>query len=221
MTTASDHQSVADSRAGNPKLTAREQRFCQEYLIDLVGTKAAIRAKYSPKSAGKQACKLLAKPHIQDALAVAMAERAERIELTDEAVLNELMRLGFSNIMDFVTWAENGDVTVRGAEDLTRDQAAAISEITTIRTVGGAVQTKLKLYDKRGALETLGRYLGLIVDRSEQKHVGPNGGPVEMVVKVVQFGDGKAWAKGQHVGHGEVDLSAIATGEHEDGGTIN
>ena len=55
------------------KLTEKQKRFVEEYLIDLNATQAAIRAGYSPKTANEQGTQNLAKLSIQDAVAKAMA----------------------------------------------------------------------------------------------------------------------------------------------------
>ena len=52
-------------KAANPRFTARMEKFCQEYLIDLNATQAAIRAKYSKKTANRMASENLSKPVIQ------------------------------------------------------------------------------------------------------------------------------------------------------------
>ena len=61
----------------NAKLTPKQQRFIDEYLIDLNATQAAIRAGYSPRTARAIACENLAKPDIQEAIAEAKRERSE------------------------------------------------------------------------------------------------------------------------------------------------
>lgn len=69
------------------KLTPKQQRFVDEYLIDLNATQAAIRAGYSPKSAGRFAQELLLKTHIAQAIEQAKAERSERTKITQDEVL--------------------------------------------------------------------------------------------------------------------------------------
>lgn len=69
------------------KLTPKQQRFVDEYLIDLNATQAAIRAGYSPKSAGRFAQELLLKTHIAEAIRDAQAERSERTKITQDDVL--------------------------------------------------------------------------------------------------------------------------------------
>jgi phage terminase small subunit len=70
-----------------PKLTAKQEMFCLEYLIDLNATQAAIRAGYSRKTATDIACENLAKPNIQERIAIAMAERIESTKIDAAYVL--------------------------------------------------------------------------------------------------------------------------------------
>ena len=69
------------------KLTPKQQRFVDEYLIDLNATQAAIRAGYSPKTARSVGQENLTKPDIQQAIEQAKAERSERTKITQDEVL--------------------------------------------------------------------------------------------------------------------------------------
>lgn len=79
------------------KLTAKQQRFVEEYLIDLNATQAAIRAGYSPKTANEQGARLLANASVQEAIAKAMAERSRRTGISQDRVIQELARIAFVN----------------------------------------------------------------------------------------------------------------------------
>ena len=69
------------------KLTDRQQRFVTEYLVDLNGTQAAIRAGYSEKTAQPCSARLLSKAMVKDAVASGLAKRSERVEITQDYVL--------------------------------------------------------------------------------------------------------------------------------------
>jgi phage terminase small subunit len=73
------------------ELTDKQQRFVEEYLIDLNATQAAIRAGYSPDTARQIACENLTKPDIAAAVAEALAERSERTKITQEYVLHTVV----------------------------------------------------------------------------------------------------------------------------------
>lgn len=72
------------------ELTDRQTRFCEEYLIDLNATQAAIRAGYSEKTANRIASELLSKLDIQEKITELKAERAKRTEMTQDSVIQEL-----------------------------------------------------------------------------------------------------------------------------------
>lgn len=72
------------------ELTDKQARFCEEYLIDLNATQAAIRAGYSEKTAREQAAQNLSKLNIQEKIAELKAERSKRTEMTQDSVIQEL-----------------------------------------------------------------------------------------------------------------------------------
>lgn len=177
-------------------LTPKQQRFVEEYLVDLNGTQAAIRAGYSEKTAGQQAWDHLKKPEIQRAVQAALNERAKATEITVERVLHELAAMAFSNMANYMTVNPNGDA-VLDLSELTPDQAAAIQEITTEVYMEGrgedaepVKKTKLKLHPRQAALDSLGKYLALFVNRHQ--HEGVDGAPLSIPIEFVKadVGDG-------------------------------
>ena len=86
----------------------QHERFCQEYLIDLNQTKAAERAKYSKKTARSKASQLFTKVNIQERIAELKEERAKRMEVTQDRILEELAILGYSNIKDYIKASTDG-----------------------------------------------------------------------------------------------------------------
>jgi phage terminase small subunit len=71
-------------------ITAKQQRFCEEYLIDLNGKQAAIRSGYSERTAEVQASRLLSKANVSARIAELKAARVERTEITADYVLTGL-----------------------------------------------------------------------------------------------------------------------------------
>ena len=78
-------------------MTEKQQRFVEEYLVDLNGTQAAIRAGYSPRSAHVTAAKNLRNPFIEVAVQTARKLRAERVEISSDRVLDELAGVAFAD----------------------------------------------------------------------------------------------------------------------------
>ncbi len=145
------------------KLTARQRRFVEEYLIDLNGTQAAIRAGYSTKSAKQQADQNLARENIKSAIDKAMAERSKRTGISQDIILRELARIAFCNISDVVNLDE---ASVKDGT-ASRDDTAAIQSIRVKRIPtqdGYIIEREVKLYDKIRALELLGKHFNMFKD---------------------------------------------------------
>jgi phage terminase small subunit len=161
------------------KLNARQQLFVAEYLKDLNATQAAIRAGYSEKTARQIGARLLTNVVIAEAIATKAQKKIDRIEITSDRVLNELAMMGFANMLDYIS-VQNGDAFV-DLSQLTREQAAAIQEITVEEYSEGRGEekrdikrTRFKLGDKRGSLELLGKFLKLFTDKHEHKFLDLN-----------------------------------------------
>jgi phage terminase small subunit len=151
-------------------LNPKQQRFVKEYVIDLNGTQAAIRAGYSPKTANSISSQLLTKLNIQEAIAVAQKKVTDNLDITAERVLREIAQLGFANMDDYTTEDEEHGLRL-DLSKTTRAQRAAISEFTEDTTGGSGdgerkavLRTKIKLWDKPRGLEMLGKHLKLFTD---------------------------------------------------------
>lgn len=149
----------------NKKLTPKQQRFVDEYQIDLNATQAAIRAGYATgKSAEVQGVRLLGNAKVAKAISDAQERRSKRLEVDADRILRELMRIGMSDVRKLFT--EDGQL--RLPNDFDDDIAAAIAsiEVVTHQQPGGSDKThiehvhKIKLWDKNAALDKLMRHLG-------------------------------------------------------------
>lgn len=143
------------------KLTAKQQRFCDEYLIDLNATQAAIRAGYSPKTAEQTASRLLTVVKVSDEIAREMAERSKRTGINQDRVVQELAKLAFVNIADVV---DLDSATVK--ETATGEDLACIQSVK-IKPSEFGTEREIKLYDKKASLELLGKHLGMFKDKLE------------------------------------------------------
>lgn len=128
-------------------LTPKQQRFVEEYLIDLNATQAYIRAGFSEKLANTNAAKLLQNTTIAKAIEDARKEVSEKVLITTEMVVKGLLK----EAQDY-------------AEGST--QSARVS-----------------------AWAHLGKHLGMFKDKIE--HSGPNGGAIDLSLKVVFENDGE------------------------------
>lgn len=139
-----------------PKLTEKQKRFCEEYLIDLNATQAAIRAGYSRKTAYRIGAELLQKTSVSEHLKQLMDERSKRTEITADRVLAELAAIAFSDRTEIAKVNAKGMVQFTPTNDLTNDVKKIIAGIEE-----GKYGTKVTTYDKLKALELIGKHLGL------------------------------------------------------------
>lgn len=145
------------------KLTEKQRRFVDEYLIDLNATQAAIRAGYSVKTADKQGWQLLEKTRVAEAISEKMAERSRRTGVNQDRVVMELAKIAFVNAADVI---DSDDATIKAGA--TADDTAAIQsvKVKVIPTKEGeGVEREIRLNDKLKALELLGKHLGMWNDK--------------------------------------------------------
>ncbi len=171
-----DQPTKAISAEPRRKSQLRYESFAREYVIDLNGTRAAIAAGYSQGSAASQASRLLTKRKVLALIDRFNTERASRVEIRAEKVLEELGRIAFANMQDYIR-IQDGEAYIDFSA-LSRDQAAAIQEVTVEEYSEGRGEdkrnikrTKFKLAEKRGALELLGKYHKLFTDKLEHSGI--------------------------------------------------
>ncbi len=146
------------------RLTKKQQKFCEEYLIDLNGTQAAIRAGYSSDTAAEIASENLTKPNIRACIDEAIAIRSKRTGVNQDRVIRELARLAFVNADELI---DTKTATVK--DSASEDDTAAIASVK-VKIVEGdfdSVEREIKLCDKLKALELLGKHLGMFTDKVE------------------------------------------------------
>lgn len=139
-------------------LSLKQRIFVQEYLVDLNATKAAIRAGYAVTSARQIGSENLSKPYIQDAIAEAMQERAERVRFTSDDVLQRLVDIDHMDIIDIFT--DCGLVKpVSEWPPVWRQSISAVDvlEVKLNGSVTGIIK-RILLPDKLRNLEMLGRH---------------------------------------------------------------
>jgi phage terminase small subunit len=145
-------------------MTDKQKVFCEEYLIDLNATQAAIRAGYSVKTAYSIGEENLKKPEVQREIERLKAQRSRRTGITADRVLQELARIGFVNPMDVI---DADDATVRGSAGA--DDMAAIASVK-VKVIPGkngddGFEREVRLHDKVKALELMGKHLGMFTDK--------------------------------------------------------
>lgn len=146
------------------KLTEKQKRFADEWLIDMNGTAAAIRAGYSVKSAEVTASKLLRNPKVRTYIDERMAEHSRRTGVTQERIIRELARIAFLDPTQLVDMD-----TAELLSDAAVDDRAAIASVK-VKTMSGEtemIEREVRFADKIKALELLGKRFGMWVDRQQ------------------------------------------------------
>jgi len=147
------------------ELSAKQQRFAEEYVKDFNATQAAIRAGYSRRSAETQALQLLRKPQVAAYLDELRKAQTERTGSEADQIRAALRAIAYSDQRKYQKWGASG-VSVLESSDLTDDEAAAVAEVAqTITDAGGSI--KIRQFDKLRALELLAKMEGLLRDKLE------------------------------------------------------
>jgi phage terminase small subunit len=175
-----DETGDATTEAAEKPLTQQQERFCEEFIVDLCGARAAIRAGYSPKTAKFQASHLLTQPNIAAYVAQLKAERSARTGITADRVLAELAVLAFSDTRDYAANFQGQMRLTAGAPSSAARAVAAIKR----KKSGKELSVDFKLWDKNAALRMLMPHVGLVTERGEIS--GKDGKPIEHIVRVVR-----------------------------------
>lgn len=153
-----------------PALTAKQEAFCQEYLIDLNATQAAIRAGYSAKTANSLACGYLTKLNIQNRIAELMKARAERLQIDADYVLRRLTEIDQLDVSDIL----NDDLTIRPLSQWPNAWRQFVSGVDIIEMKSAedaqAFLKKIKWPDKVKNLELIGKHISVQAFK-EQKEI--------------------------------------------------
>lgn len=180
------------------KLTAKQQRFCDEYLIDLNATQAAIRAGYSEKTAYSMGQRLLKNVEIQSEISKRQTARSERTEITQDMVLRELAKIAFSDYNNYVSiierqayvisednqkimlYDEKGKPVMVKDIDFVLTDALPVDTKQAIKSIKkGRAGIEVELYDKEKALELLGKHLGMFTGKQEEEEETSDDGFLE------------------------------------------
>jgi phage terminase small subunit len=166
-------------KQSNGRPTGREKAFIAEYLVDLNGCQAAIRAGYSAKSAPKMAYLILKRPRVRAAIAEAQAPRLAAINMRAEDVLHELSAVARGNVFDYMRPGRDGEPII-DFSGVDRERTAALAEIKTEKIRSGSGEKrrdirriKFRMHDKVAALDKLAKHHGLLRERIS--HENPDG----------------------------------------------
>lgn len=166
------------------KLTHKQQAFVEEYLIDLNGTQAAIRAGYSKKTAGRTAAENLQKPVIQEEIQRLTAERSRRTKIDSDYVL---MRLAEIDQMDAKDILDDNDNMLPISEwpKIWRQMISGLDvkeiyEGSGDERVTAGLLKKIKWPDKVKNIELIGKHVDVQAWREQKALANPDGSPLDL-----------------------------------------
>jgi phage terminase small subunit len=145
-------------------LNEKRKRFCEEYMIDMNGKQAAIRAGYNPKTAESQASRMLRDVKVQEYINSLRERLKKKLEITQERVLQELARISFSDIRKYY----NEDGSLKSITELDDDSAAALAGVEADELYEGfgeerrqiGFTKKIKRFDKISAIANINKMMG-------------------------------------------------------------
>jgi phage terminase small subunit len=143
---------------------ARKARFAAEYLIDLSATKAAERAGYSPRTAKQQGSRLLTDVDVQRFIAERQARLAKRLELREDVVIGQLLRLAFYDTRKLFDPEDGRLLPITSLDD---DTMPGVAGVKVKRLPTGDQIIEVRLATRQGPLELLGKRLKA-VDRQSR-----------------------------------------------------
>ena len=168
-------------------MTPKQQRFVEEYLVDLNAAAAARRAGYSVRTADAIGRENLGKPTVAAAIAAAQQNRSERTQVDSDWVLKRLHRDATADIADLFdeqgrmkpadqwpdAWRQGLVVGVESFEEYAFDDGVK-------RPIG--MVRKLKLSERSKYVEMIGRHVDVAAFRDRVEHTGKDGGPIPVSV---------------------------------------
>ena len=143
-------------------LTEKQKRFCDEYLIDLNATQAAIRAGYSPKGMNKRVSRMMANDGIQKYIKERMDEKEDELIADQDEVLKYLTATMRREKKECVV------VTIKEKKSMyVPDEKGTMRKQTVEKEVPKIIEIPAKLSDANKAAELLGKRYALFTDKVE------------------------------------------------------
>lgn len=160
---------------GYIKLADKQKRFCEEYVIDLNATQAAIRAGYSPRTARSQGQRLLTNVDIQNYISKLQKDIQERNKITVDECVSILAKIARHDIADF--YEEDG--SLKSIHNISPHARLAISELSVFEEFQGkgddkeliGFTKKIKTLDRKGVIVELMKHLGGYEKDNTQKNI--------------------------------------------------
>src|ERR1700712_4002975 len=141
-------------------LTPKQLAFCNEYLIDMNATRAALRAGYSASTALNG--QLMNMPKIKLYLQEKTADAVQRADVSHARVLNELCKIAFGNMGNYFA----ADGSIKPTNELSDDDKAALWSVSVGDAGSGTTAvstTKFRMYNKLSALDKIAKHIGFYI----------------------------------------------------------
>lgn len=165
-------------------LTPKQQRFVEEYLLDLNASAAARRAGYSERTAFRMGQENMQKHAISAAIAAAQQARSERTKVDADWLLKRLHQEAEADLADL--YREDGSLKpVHEWPEVWRKGLVAGVEVLEEFSGSGREREqigwvkKVKLADRVKVKELIGRHVAIGAFRDKVEHTGPGGGPIK------------------------------------------
>ncbi len=158
------------------KLTEKQAKFLKAYLANGRNGADAYKIAYdttmSPQNCSVEAKKLLRNPKIapyvqkaEERIEAAVERAIETYAVSRERNVAELARMAYANVADYTRL--DGSDRITDLSEATRDQLAAVQEITVEYLTDGRRRIRVKLHDKKAAIAELNHMNGWVIDRQE------------------------------------------------------
>lgn len=172
---------VIDSRI------ARRRDFARHYASSGNGAKAARLAGFAPAHAARTAVRLLEEPEVRLMVEEARAERAAKLEVTEERIIQTIAAIANGDVREVVKWDVSGVAIVHDSDSLTDDEAMMVAGIVvkerTDQAGNTTVTTEVKLQDRLRAVDMLARIKGMYRDKLE---IDASGGVADEMAQIRQ-----------------------------------
>lgn len=153
-------------------LTPKQERFVQEYMIDLNATQAAIRAGYSEDTAGQIGFEILKKPEVSASLQTRLAERAKSANIDAQWVLDRLAEEARADVADLY----DDDGRIKPVKEWPKIwRQGLVAGVKTMVSEDGVAIIDVKLSDRIKRIELLGKHVRVNAFQEVVQHKGLEG----------------------------------------------
>jgi len=154
-------------------LTEKQRLFCKYYIQDFHITNSAIQAGYSQKTAAQAGSRLLNDVNIQNYLRYLTSDRAKRLRVDGDRIVQEIAKIAFHNVDDLLDYL-GGNVLFKDLENMEFPEIIKSIKVKEITKDGKRVGqiAEIQIYDKVKALELLGKHTALFTENLNLKNNG-------------------------------------------------